>query len=91
LAGARSARRRFLDESAAHYNEHRPLQARNLRPPDGGDIAMAAISDVTTARIRLRSVLGGLINEYQRAARSPEASRKVAAQRLRRSYATVLG
>jgi len=31
-------------------------------------ITTALITDLTTARIRCRKVLGGLINEYQRAA-----------------------
>ena len=56
-----------LEEYAAHYNQHRPHRARNLRPPDCDDLTMAEISDLTTARIRRRSVLGGLINEYERA------------------------
>jgi len=60
--------RAALDEYAAHYNRHRPHRARNLRPPDSDDIAMAAITDLAAARIRRRRVLGGLINEYQRAA-----------------------
>ena len=50
-----------------HYNQHRPHRARNLRPPDSDNIA-TAITDLTMARIRRRKVLGGLINEYQRAA-----------------------
>jgi len=57
-----------LDEYVAHYNQHRPHRARNLRPPDSDDITMAAISDLAVARIWRRRVLGGLINEYQRAA-----------------------
>jgi putative transposase len=57
-----------LDEYAAHYNRHRPHRARNLRPPDSDDGTMAAITDLATAGIRRRRVLGGLINEYERAA-----------------------
>ena len=60
--------RAVVDEYAAHYNRHRPHWARNLRPPDCDDIAMAVITDVATAGIRRRRVLGGLINEYERAA-----------------------
>ena len=66
IAGPRHLRA-TLDEYAAHYNEHRPHRARNLRPPDSHDIPTAPATDLTMARIR-RRVLGGLINEYQRAA-----------------------
>jgi transposase InsO family protein len=58
--------RAVLDEYVAHYNQHRPHRARNLRPPDPD--AVTAIADLAAARIRRRRVLGGLINEYQRAA-----------------------
>jgi len=57
-----------LDEYVAHYNRHRPHRARKLRPPDSDDSTMTAATDLTTARIRRRNVLGGLISEYQRAA-----------------------
>ncbi|HYZ54500.1 MAG TPA: integrase core domain-containing protein [Streptosporangiaceae bacterium] len=57
-----------LDEYVAHYNQHRPHRARNLRPPDCDDIITAPITDLATARIRRREVLGGLIHEYERAA-----------------------
>jgi putative transposase len=67
IAGPRHLRA-ILDEYAAHYNEHRPHRARNLRPPDSHDIIPTAPADLTTARIQRRRVLGGLINEYQRAA-----------------------
>jgi putative transposase len=60
--------RAVLDEYVAHYNQHRPHRALDLRPPDSGDTTMAAITDLATARIRRRKVPGGLINEYQRAA-----------------------
>ncbi|MFD0855708.1 integrase core domain-containing protein [Actinomadura adrarensis] len=47
-----------LDEYVAHYNRHRPHRARSLRPPDSGDITTAAVTDMTTARIRRRKGLG---------------------------------
>ena len=58
----------ILDEYAAHYNRHRPHRARNLRPPDEGDGIEAPVTDLATARIRRRGVLGGLIHEYELAA-----------------------
>jgi putative transposase len=61
--------RAILDEYVAHYNQHRPHRARNLRPPDSHDVITAVIGDIrTTKMIRRQRVLGGLINEYQRAA-----------------------
>lgn len=57
--------RAVLDEYVAHCNQHRPHQARNLRPPDSDDIITAPITDLTTARIRRHKVLGGLIHEYE--------------------------
>jgi len=60
--------RTVLDEYVAHYNQHRPHRARNLRPPDWDDSTMTEIADPAAARIQRRRVLGGLINEYQRAA-----------------------
>src|SRR6516165_6333184 len=43
-----------LDEYSAHYNRHRPHRARNLRPPDCDDITRAAVTDLTTVKIRRR-------------------------------------
>jgi hypothetical protein len=43
-------------------------EPRNLRPPDCADITAVAVTDLTTAKIRRRKVLGGLIHEYERAA-----------------------
>jgi hypothetical protein len=37
IAGLRHFRA-VLDEYATHYNRHRPHRARNLRPPDCGNI-----------------------------------------------------
>jgi putative transposase len=67
VAGPRHLRA-VLEEYIAHYNQHRPHQGRNLRPPDGGDGVTALVTDLATARIRRRKVLGGLIHEYNRAA-----------------------
>jgi len=56
--------RRTLTEYARHYNQHRPHQSRQQRPPlhEPGQAV-----DVT-ARIKRRQVFYGLINEYRRAA-----------------------
>jgi putative transposase len=56
--------RRILAEYARHYNEHRPHQSREQRPPlhePGQAVDM-------TGRITRRQVVHGLINEYRRAA-----------------------
>jgi len=56
--------RRALAEYQAHYNGRRPHRGRQLRPPRPGHPA----ADLSRQRINRRPVLGGLINEYQRAA-----------------------
>ncbi len=56
--------RRTLAEYARHYNEHRPHQSREQRPPlhkPGQPVDM-------TARIKHTQVVHGLISEYWRAA-----------------------
>jgi putative transposase len=58
--------RAVLEEYVAHHNQHRPHRSRNLRPPDGGDGIAASVTDLATARILRRKVLGGLIHEYGR-------------------------
>ena len=50
------------------YNDHHPHRAHNLRPPGADEIRPAAITDLATAEIRRRRVLGGLITEYEQAA-----------------------
>jgi putative transposase len=67
IAGPRHLRA-VLEEYVVHYNRHRPHQGRNLWPPDGGDGIAAPVTDLATARIRRRKLLGGLIHEYYRAA-----------------------
>ncbi|MFD0031476.1 integrase core domain-containing protein [Streptomyces sp. NPDC055059] len=58
-----------LTEYIRHYNGHRPHQARQQLPPDGDEApTQATVTDLHTHRIRRQPVLGGVINEYQRAA-----------------------
>jgi hypothetical protein len=57
----------ILDQYAEHYNQHRPHRGRNLRPPSADEIAPPIGADVAAPEIRRRRVLGGLINEYERA------------------------
>ena len=56
--------RSVLAEYARHYNGRRPHRSRELRPPRPDH----PVADLSQQRIRRRSVLGGLINEYERAA-----------------------
>jgi putative transposase len=56
--------RTILTEYQGHYNGRRPHRSRQLRPPQPDHPA----TDLSWKRIRHRPVLGGLINEYERAA-----------------------
>ena len=56
--------RTVLAQFAAHYNGRRPHRALRLVPPRPDHPA----PDLDQQRIRRRPILGGLINEYQRAA-----------------------
>jgi putative transposase len=56
--------RTILAEYQAHYNGQRPHRSRQLRPPRPGHF----VADLSRKRIKRRPVLGGLINEYDRAA-----------------------
>ena len=48
----------------AHYNGRRPHRGRQLRPPRPDH----PVADISQKQIRRRPILGGLINEYERAA-----------------------
>ena len=56
--------RAVLTEYTGHYNGRRPHRSRDLRPPRPDH----PIADLTAERIKRRPILGGLINEYERAA-----------------------
>jgi putative transposase len=56
--------RKVLDAYAAHYNQQRPHRALQLRPPR----PKAAVSEPVYGTIRRRSILGGIINQYEPAA-----------------------
>ena len=61
--------RAVLAEYQAHYNTARPHQGIAQRVPDGEhDRGRLAVSDLDHERIYRKPVLGGLINEYSRAA-----------------------
>ena len=55
--------RTVLAEYAAHYNGRRPHRSRQLRPPRPDH----PVADLSQERIQRRPVLGGLLNEYERA------------------------
>jgi putative transposase len=56
--------RHVLHDYARHYNGHRPHRSRQLRPPQPED----PIPALPAQRITRRTILGGLLNEYQLAA-----------------------
>jgi putative transposase len=56
--------RLVLAQYEGHYNGRRPHRGRQLRPPRPDYPA----ADLSQERIKRRPVLGGLINEYERAA-----------------------
>jgi len=61
--------RAVLAEYQAHYNTARPHQGIAQHVPGGGhDSRRITASDLDSQRVRRRSVLNGLINEYTRAA-----------------------
>jgi putative transposase len=56
--------RSVLTEYIDHYNRHRPHQSRQQRPPDQDEHVVVPME----GRIKQRTVLGGMIKEYYRAA-----------------------
>jgi len=56
--------RTILAEYEAHYNGRRPIAAASSAHPRPGQ----PVADLSQERIQRRPVLGGLINEYERAA-----------------------
>ena len=56
--------RLVLAQYQAHYNGRRPHRSRQLRPPRPDH----PVADLSQRRIQRQPVLGGLINEYERAA-----------------------
>jgi len=56
--------RRVLAQYEAHYNGRRPHRSRQLCPP----VPDHPVADLSQVRVKRRPVLGGLLNEYERAA-----------------------
>jgi putative transposase len=56
--------RTLLGRYAGHYNRHRPHQSRQQRPPGHDTSVLVPL----TAPVQRRKVLGGVINQYYRAA-----------------------
>jgi hypothetical protein len=56
--------RKVLDAYAAHYNPQRPHRALQLRPPR----PQTAVCEPVHGRIRRRSTIVRLINQYEPAA-----------------------
>jgi putative transposase len=56
--------RTVLQAYVRHYNGHRPHQSRQQRPPDHDESAVIPLDTV----VQRRKILGGVINEYHRAA-----------------------
>ena len=54
----------ILAQYEGHYNGRRPHRSRQLRPPRPDN----PVADLSRKWIKCRPVLGGLINEYERAA-----------------------
>jgi transposase InsO family protein len=53
----------ILAQYVVHYNGRRPHRSLQLYPPRPDH----SVADLSQERIKRRSVLGGLVNEYERA------------------------
>ena len=60
--------RTVLDAYTDHYNRHRPHQSLHQQPPQTMEAGQPAPAIPLSDRISRTRLLGGLINEYQRAA-----------------------
>ena len=79
---------RHLRLVLGHYNRHRPHQSRQQRPPDHDGRAGVPL-DLPVQR---RKVLGGVINEYYRAALADLMNTRSDAMRLvLKHYRTATG
>jgi putative transposase len=56
--------RRVLAQYEAHYDGRRSNRSRQLHPP----VPDHPVADLSQVRVKRRPVLGGLLNEYERAA-----------------------
>jgi putative transposase len=59
--------RRVIEQYVEHYNTHRPHRSLAQRPPDHVG-THASSSTAQFDRIHRRTIVGGLINEYEGAA-----------------------
>ena len=66
--GAEQRYERVLAEYQMHYNAARPHQGIAQRVPEDERALRATVTDIDTQQISRKPVLGGLINEYSRAA-----------------------
>jgi putative transposase len=64
LVCGQSHLREVLRIYAGHFNGHRPHQSRQQRPPDYDELVVVPFD----SPVRRHKVLGGVINEYHRAA-----------------------
>jgi hypothetical protein len=61
--------RTILAQYAVHYNGRRLHRSCQLRPPRPDYL----VADLSQQRVQRRPVLGGLINDYERAAEKPRS------------------